>query len=192
MKTFEFRNAKKVIIEGPLILQPEIFQDERGSFFESWNMDRFNHATNNKVIFVQDNQSISSKGVLRGMHYQIPPFEQGKLVRCTKGSVIDVIVDLRRESKTFGLWGSIKLKSKKCNQLWIPPGFAHGFLALDLETIFEYKVTNFYSKKHERSLIWNDPTVNINWPEIGLEILVSQKDSKAQTFKNLKGRNEFF
>ena len=192
MKSSEFKHIENGIIDGPLILQPEIYEDDRGSFIESWKRDIFNSLTNNRYSFVQDNQSISSIGVLRGMHYQIPPYEQGKLVRCSKGAVLDVIIDLRKHSKTFGLWGAIKLESKKYNQLWIPPGFAHGFLSLEMDTIFEYKVTNYYSKSHERALIWNDPNINIKWPEINTKIKVSKKDSQAYSFKELCQFNDFF
>ena len=185
MKCSKFKHNKNDFFEGPLILQPEVYKDERGYFIENWNMKNFDEILKRPSIFVQDNQSISRKGVLRGMHYQTSPFAQGKLVSCSNGSVFDVIIDLRKNSDTFSFWAGIELKASNFLQLWIPPGFAHGFLSLEMNTIFQYKVTNYYSKNNERSLLWNDSIININWPEIGSEFLISEKDSKAFSFNEL-------
>ena len=191
MKIFKCKNNQKGYFEGPCIFEPEIHSDERGSFFESWNMRSFNKYINKEIYFVQDNQSISRKGVLRGMHYQLPPMEQGKLVRCTYGSVYDVIVDLRKNSSTYSLWSGTKLNSYLNNQLWVPPGFAHGFLSLEEGTIFEYKVTNYWSKNHEKSLYWQDPIVNISWPSDS-NFKISEKDKKAFSIKTLEMNNFLF
>ena len=192
MKSAQLKNNKGGFFDGPLILYPNIYKDQRGAFFESWNMQIFGQLINKNINFVQDNQSISQKGVLRGLHFQTPPMEQGKLVRCTSGAVFDVIVDLRLRSKTFSLWGGILLDSANNNQLWIPPGFAHGFLTLESDTIFEYKVTNYWSKENERSLLWDDSTISVNWPEINGKIIISPKDAKANAFEILKTNNDFF
>lgn len=192
MEVFKFRHNENDFFNGPLILKNEIFEDERGSFTESWNMNKFNKIIEKKVDFVQDNQSISGKGVLRGMHYQIPPLDQGKLVKCISGSVFDVIIDLRKSSDSFSCWAGIKLDSFKNYQLWIPSGFAHGFLALENNTIFQYKVTNTYSKEHERSLNWKDPKINVKWPELDQQFIISKKDSKAPSFEKLNTINSFF
>ena len=192
MKIFKCNHNKNGFFDGPLILQPEVYKDKRGYFFESWNMKNFTKILKRPIQFVQDNQSISKKGVLRGMHYQTSPSEQGKLVTCSNGSVFDVIIDLRKNSKTFSFWAGIELKSSSFNQLWIPPGFAHGFLSLEMNTVFQYKVTNYYSKNDERSLIWNDSIIKVNWPEIDADLLISEKDSKALSFEKLKSIDAFF
>ena len=191
MKIKKCKHNKGGFFEGPFVINPEIYSDNRGSFFESWNSRQFNNLIKKNNIFVQDNQSTSHKGVLRGMHYQIPPMDQGKLVRCTHGSVYDVIVDLRLNSDTFSLWSGIKLNANNNSQLWIPSGFAHGFLSLEQDTIFEYKVTNYWSKKHEKSLCWNDMTININWPEIGI-YNISYKDNEGLSLEELKSYNYLF
>ena len=154
-------------------------------------MKDFTRILKRPIEFVQDNQSISRKGVLRGMHYQTSPLAQGKLVSCSNGSVFDVIIDLRRSSNTFSFWAGIDLSACKFNQLWIPPGFAHGFLSLEENTVFQYKVTNYYSKINERTLIWNDSTIGVSWPEIDTELLISEKDSKAFSFDKLKLVEDF-
>ena len=191
MKIRNCKHNKNGVFDGPLILEPSIFKDSRGLFFESWNMYNFNEIIPHKTKFVQDNQSISRKGVLRGMHYQLPPMDQGKLVRCVNGAVFDVIVDIRKESNTYAHWAGINLDSVNHNQLWIPPGFAHGFLALEDNTIFEYKVTNYWSKKYERSLIWNDSTISIDWPDFD-RISISQKDSKSKVLKTIEFLDDLF
>jgi len=191
MEIKKCKHNKGGFFEGPFVINPEIYSDNRGCFFESWNSRQFNNLIKKNNIFVQDNQSTSHKGVLRGMHYQIPPMDQGKLVRCTHGSVYDVIVDLRLNSDTFSLWSGIKLNANNNSQLWIPSGFAHGFLSLEQDTIFEYKVTNYWSKNHEKSLCWNDMTIKINWPEIGI-YNISYKDNEGLSLEELKSYNYLF
>lgn len=152
---------KESFIKGLFEIQPRIFEDERGFFFESYNKDAFaKHGLD--FDFVQDNQSFSVKGVLRGLHFQKEPFAQGKLVRVVKGKVLDVVVDLRRSSPTFGQHATFVLEAEKNNMVYVPEGFAHGFLALE-EAIFMYKCTNLYNKASESGIIWNDPTLNIDW-----------------------------
>ncbi len=146
-----------------LILEPQVFGDARGFFFESYNARDFASATGCDVVFVQDNHSRSARGVLRGMHYQIT-HSQGKLVRVTSGTVFDVVVDLRRASPSFGQWDGVMLSDDNKRQLWIPPGFAHGFVTLSDHAEFLYKTTDYWYPEHERSLLWNDPTVAIEWP----------------------------
>lgn len=171
----------KTAIEGVLIIKPDVFKDERGYFFESYNKERFAKAGLD-MNFVQDNESKSSKGVLRGLHFQRPPFAQGKLVRVIKGSVMDVAVDLRKDSPTYGQWVSHILSEENKEMFWIPEGFAHGFLTLEDETIFSYKCTNVYNKESEGSIIWNDPDINIDW-NIEKPIL-SEKDKVSPFFKD--------
>ncbi|MBU2650763.1 MAG: dTDP-4-dehydrorhamnose 3,5-epimerase [Bacteroidetes bacterium] len=169
-------------IIGLLIVKPKVFEDDRGYFFESFNRNRF---LNNgiDVLFDQDNESRSQKNVLRGLHFQAPPFEQGKLVRVIRGSVLDVAVDIRKDSPTYGKWSSIVLTADNKLMYWIPPGFAHGFLSLEDQTVFSYKCTNVYNKDSEGSIRWNDPDLNINW---GItNPVLSGKDQEAPLFKEL-------
>jgi dTDP-4-dehydrorhamnose 3,5-epimerase len=161
-----------------LLLTPKTFGDERGFFFESFNQKRFNEAVGREVRFVQDNHSKSVLGVLRGLHYQLPPMAQGKLVRVVQGEVFDVAVDIRRSSPTFGKWAGEVLSAANKKQLWIPEGFAHGFVTLTETAEFLYKVTNYYASDCERSIQWNDPTIGICWPFEG-EPVLSQKDAHA-------------
>ena len=170
-------------IQGLLVIKPNIFEDERGYFFESWSQKAFLDIGLD-LNFVQDNQSLSQKGVLRGLHFQNPPFAQGKLVRVIKGSVIDVAVDIRKDSITYGQYFSIELSEKNNKVFWIPAGFAHGFVALEDDTIFSYKCTEVYNKKSEESILWNDTQLNINWGETNP--LVSNKDMNAKRFKDFK------
>ena len=171
----------KTELEGLLIIKPEVFEDERGYFFESYNREKFLKAGID-VNFLQDNESKSRKGVIRGMHLQAPPFEQGKLVRVMRGSVLDVAVDIRKNSPTFGKWSSIILSGQNKWMYWIPPGFAHGFATLEDETIFFYKCTNVFSKESERYFIWNDPDINIDW---GIkDPVVSDRDRNAPGFRD--------
>jgi len=171
----------KTELEGLLIIKPDVFEDERGYFFESYNREKFKKAGID-LKFVQDNESKSKKGVVRGLHLQSPPFEQGKLVRVMRGSVLDVAVDIRKNSPTFGKWASIELSGKNKWMYWIPPGFAHGFATLEDETIFFYKCTNVYNKDAERCFLWNDPDINIDW---GISNpVVSQRDNLAQRFRD--------
>ncbi|KAF1367962.1 dTDP-4-dehydrorhamnose 3,5-epimerase [Yokenella regensburgei] len=170
-------NIIKTEIPDVLIFEPKVFGDERGFFMESFNQKAFEEAVGRKVEFVQDNHSKSSKGVLRGLHYQLPPFAQAKLVRCVVGEVYDVAVDVRKDSETFGKWVGVNLSAENKRQLWIPEGFAHGFMVLSDEAEFLYKTTNYYAPNSDRGLAWNDPDIGINWPLPGKPIL-SDKDSK--------------
>ncbi|MFN4235498.1 MAG: dTDP-4-dehydrorhamnose 3,5-epimerase [Bacteroidia bacterium] len=168
--------------EDLYIIQPKCFEDDRGYFFESYNENEFKKNGLN-LKFVQDNQSLSHKNVLRGMHFQHPPFAQGKLVRVIKGAVFDVVIDLRKKSPTFGKYFSIELNEHNKTMLYVPEGFAHGFLTLEDNTIFFYKCTNFYNKAAEDCIIWNDPAININW---GISNpLVSEKDSLAKPLSEI-------
>ena len=171
-----------VDIKGLVLIEPAILTDNRGYFFESWHEKKF-AAGGLDLNFVQDNESCSAKGVLRGFHFQIPPFEQGKLVRVVKGAALDIVVDIRKNSPDYGKHFKVVLDDKKKNMLWIPPGFAHGFLSMEDNTVFVYKCTNFYDKPSEKGLLWNDAELNIDW---GISNpLVSDKDMELSTFKNL-------
>lgn len=161
-----------------LILEPKVFGDDRGFFFESFNQRDFQHSTNLDVNFVQDNHSKSSTGVLRGLHYQIQ-HPQGKLVRVTLGTVYDVAVDLRRSSPNFGKWVGIELSADNKRQMWIPPGFAHGFMVTSESAEFLYKTTDYWYPEHERGLLWSDPAIGINWPS-SVEPKLAAKDASAQ------------
>jgi dTDP-4-dehydrorhamnose 3,5-epimerase len=166
-------------LPGVLVIEPKVFGDDRGFFFESFNQRAFDAAVGHHVDFVQDNHSRSMRGVLRGLHYQLAPHAQGKLVRVAQGSAFDVAVDMRRGSPTFGRWVGVTLDTHSQRQLWIPPGFAHGFLALENDTHFLYKTTDYYAKDCERSLAWNDPAIGIEWPELGAPPLLAPKDASA-------------
>lgn len=163
-------------LKGCFILEPTIFEDKRGYFFESFNEEKFNLLIKKKVSFVQDNESFSSKGVLRGLHYQAGQHAQAKLVRVIKGKVLDVAVDIRANSKTFGQHIAVELSEDNKNQLFIPRGFAHGFVVLSDTAIFSYKCDNFYNKASEGGIIFNDPKLNIDWQLPEKELLVSEKD----------------
>jgi dTDP-4-dehydrorhamnose 3,5-epimerase len=171
-------------LSGVYILHPAVHHDLRGMFFESFNVNKFLQLTNTDVTFVQDNQSISYKNVLRGLHYQ-QPNGQGKLVRVTHGSVFDVAVDIRKDSLTFGQWVGVELSEENKKQLWIPDGFAHGFLALTNMVTVQYKVTEYYDKASEKSIRWNDPTINIKWPLTESPIL-SEKDAAAPLLNDIQ------
>ena len=181
-------------IPGPALVQPRVFHDERGFFYESWNQRALNKALVeagalpeqqlHTLSFVQDNHSCSSLGVLRGLHYQLPPSGQGKLVRCVKGEIFDVAVDLRRDSPQYGRWIGAHLSAQNHHQLWIPEGFAHGFLTLSDQAEVLYKATAYWSVEHERSLLWSDPDLAIAWPRrladgSNLTVLQSGKDQQA-------------
>ena len=176
-------NIIKTPIKNLLVLEPKVFEDERGYFFESFNKKKLEDI-GIKESFVQDNQSLSNKNVLRGLHFQAPPFAQGKLVRVIKGSVLDVAVDIRKDSPTFGNYFSVILSEKNKKMFWIPPGFAHGFLTLEDQTIFSYKCSGDYNLSSEGSLLWNDPHLKIEW-NIDQPI-VSAKDQEAQPFTSFK------
>jgi dTDP-4-dehydrorhamnose 3,5-epimerase len=166
-------------LPGVLILEPTVFRDERGFFLESFNQRSFDQAVGRHVEFVQDNHSCSRRGALRGLHYQVAPHAQGKLVRVVRGSAFDVAVDLRRDSPTFARWVGVTLDAQQQRQLWIPPGFAHGFLALEDDTHFLYKTTAFYARECERTIAWNDPTIAIDWPQLAAAPLLAEKDAKG-------------
>lgn len=168
-------------IPDVFIFEPKVFGDARGFFFESFNQKIFEEAIGRKVEFVQDNHSQSEKGVLRGLHYQLDPHAQGKLVRCVEGEVFDVAVDIRKSSPTFGLWVGVHLSSENKRQLWIPEGFAHGFLALSETVQFVYKATDYYAPQSERSIRWDDPEIGINWPGLS-NLNISEKDAKGLNF----------
>jgi len=167
-----------------LILQPRVFGDERGFFMESYNRRAFNDAVGYEVDFVQDNHSRSACGVLRGLHYQLPPYAQGKLVRVTSGRVFDVAVDMRRGSRNFGKWIGVELSSENHRQIWIPEGFAHGFQVTSDHADFLYKTTNYYAPGSERAVRWNDPQIGINWPESEIPRRLTQKDATAPLLPN--------
>ena len=160
------------------VIMPDIFKDDRGYFFESFNQKNFNKAIGSKINFVQDNESKSKKGVLRGMHYQKQPFSQGKLIHVNQGEIFDVALDIRKESPTYGEWVSEILSADNKKQLWIPEGFAHGFLALSEEVKVIYKTTQFYSKNHEKTIKYNDKKFNIKWPEM-TQYFLSDNDMNA-------------
>ncbi|HEY3985464.1 dTDP-4-dehydrorhamnose 3,5-epimerase [Cedecea sp.] len=176
-------NVIKTEIADLLIIEPKVFGDSRGFFFESFNQTMFDAAVGDKINFVQDNHSKSSKNVLRGLHFQENPHAQGKLVRCIAGEVFDVAVDIRRDSETFGKWVGVILSASNKRQLWIPEGFAHGFVTLEDNTEFVYKTTDFYHPESEQSIAWNDPDINIEWPLMESPIL-SAKDLSAKCLRD--------
>lgn len=165
-------------IPDVLIIEPQVFEDERGFFFESFNQSAFNEAVGCDVVFVQDNHSRSVKGVLRGLHYQQAPYEQGKLVRVVYGEVFDVAVDIRPSSPTFNQWIGVTLSAENKKQLWIPEGFAHGFFVLSEVADFLYKTTNYWAPSAERSIGWNDQRIGIEWPIDNLAPLLLEKNNK--------------
>ena len=185
MKSELIYSNKGNIMQGPLLLKPSIFYDKRGYFLESWNQNVFNKFVDKEVSFVQDNQSTSNKGVVRGMHFQASPFQQSKLVRCMYGSIFDVIVDIRKTSNTFGEWYGIELKATDHYQLWIPFGFAHGFLSLAQDSVVLYKVDQFRSENHERLLNWNDEFIGIQWPKVNQLYNLSEKDKNAPNLSEI-------
>ncbi|MEO7152145.1 MAG: dTDP-4-dehydrorhamnose 3,5-epimerase [Burkholderiaceae bacterium] len=162
-----------------LLLEPRVFTDERGYFMESWNQRVFDRAVGRHVAFVQDNHSRSCQGVLRGLHYQLPPHGQGKLVRVTHGRVFDVAVDIRRSSADFGRWTGIELSDANQRQLWIPPGHAHGFLVLSESADFAYKTTEYWFAESDRALRYDDAEIGIDWPEVSCDLVVGAKDRDA-------------
>jgi len=181
-----YLNIEKFDVEGPLLLTPRVFGDDRGFFFESWNQSywiaQLEQFGQQQCSFVQDNHSRSSHGVLRGLHYQLPPHAQGKLVRCVLGEIFDVAVDIRRGSTSFGGWVAANLSAENKQQLWIPAGFAHGFLTISEQAEVLYKTTDFWSKQSEQSIRWDDPTLAIKWPLQlieGSSAQLSEKDDGA-------------
>lgn len=190
-------NIIETKIKGLLILEPRVFGDDRGWFMESFNQKNFEQALTERNLeipnFVQDNHSYSQKGVLRGLHYQLYPHAQGKLVRVVQGRAWDVAVDIRQDSPTFGQWMGVELTGENHKQFWIPAGFAHGFVALEDNTQFLYKTTNYYSKEYERSIVWNDVDLAIEWPlGGGLELKLTDKDKGASSFIELMKLGQIF
>lgn len=176
--------AINTFIEDLIIIEPTIFKDDRGYFFESYSEEWFRKNVSN-THFVQDNQSLSTYGVLRGLHFQRPPHQQAKLVRVIHGSVWDIAVDIRPDSTTFGKYFGIELSAQNNKQLFIPRGFAHGFIVMSNEAIFQYKCDNYYHPESEDALIWNDPILNIDWPIDLNKIILSEKDKKNKLFSDL-------
>ena len=182
MRIENLKTKTNRLIIGPKIFTPNIKIDDRGYFFESWKKDFFEKLLKKTVNFKQDNISFSKKGVLRGLHYQKGPFSQGKLISCASGSIYDIAVDIRKDSDTYGNWGSVILSSKNEKSFWIPEGFAHGFLALEDNTKIHYKVTDYWKKDYERSINWNDKFINIDWnfKSFGISSpILSSKDKEA-------------
>lgn len=175
---------KETEIKGVWILEPKVFKDARGYFFEAWKQTDFDAHIGRHVEFIQDNESKSSYGVLRGLHYQKGEYSQAKLVRVVKGRVLDVAVDIRKSSPTFGKYVMVELSEDNKRQFFIPSGFAHGFLVLSEEAIFTYKVDNIYAPQHEASIRWNDETIGIKWPIDPKDVLTSEKDLKANSLEN--------
>ena len=176
-------NVIPTAIPDVIIIEPKVFGDERGFFYESFNQKVFNDATGLDVQFVQDNHSRSRQGVLRGLHYQLPPHAQGKLVRCVRGAVFDVAVDIRKSSPTFGKWVGVELSETNHRQFWIPPGFAHGFLTLSETADFLYKTTDYYMPAFERGIRWNDPQVGVAWPEL-MPVSLNARDASFPNIGN--------
>jgi dTDP-4-dehydrorhamnose 3,5-epimerase len=176
--TLQVMEYKQTDIKGVFIIEPRVFQDARGYFFEAWKDEEFQQKVG-KIKFIQDNESKSSYGVLRGLHYQKGEYSQAKLVRVIKGKVLDVAVDIRKSSPTFGKYVMVELSEENNRQLFIPRGFAHGFLVLSDEAIFTYKVDNVYAPQHEASIRWNDEQIHIEWPIDSKDVLTSEKDLKA-------------
>jgi dTDP-4-dehydrorhamnose 3,5-epimerase len=171
-------------LKGCFIIEPQVFYDDRGYFFECFNQNKFNDLLGKPVTFVQDNESFSSKGVLRGLHYQIGEFAQAKLVRVVNGTVLDVAVDLRKDSKTFGQHITVELSGENKRQLFVPRGFAHGFIVLSETVILSYKCDNFYNKESEGGIIFNDPSLNINWKLPESDFIISKKDLVLPKLEN--------
>ena len=189
-------NVIETKIDGLLILQPRVFGDDRGWFMESFNQQAFEQILKERNLdipqFVQDNHSCSQKNTLRGLHFQKAPYAQGKLVRVVQGKAWDVAVDIRQHSPTFGQCVGIELTATNHRQFWIPAGFAHGFIALEDNTQFLYKTTNYYHKESERTILWNDDDLNIDWPVEGLELKLTEKDSDGATFEKARTSGDIF
>ena len=195
MRAESSRGSGGAVVEGPLLLTPQVFGDDRGFFLESWNGERWQELLaahgQSSVPFVQDNHSRSARGVLRGLHWQLPPHPQAKLVRCVLGSIFDVAVDLRRGSPSFGQWLGAELSATNHQQLWIPVGFAHGFLTLSEHAEVLYKTTDFWSRSCERALRWDDPDLAISWPQLETAPLLSEKDGAAPLLAELGAADRF-
>lgn len=186
MNIQKIKSKQGIEFKGLLLITPKVFNDQRGSFYESWNKSVFDKTITSKINFFQDNHSTSMKGVLRGLHYQTSPSPQGKLVRCISGEIFDVAVDIRKNSKTFGMWFGVELSGENKKQIWIPEGFAHGFLTISNIAEVLYKTTAYWNKDCEKSIRWDDKTLAINWPLNKLNKerpLLSKKDELANSFK---------
>ena len=196
MEYLNVSSNKGNLINGPLIIKPKVFLDNRGYFFESWNHSEFNKIISRQVNFVQDNHSESKYGVIRGLHYQLRPKAQAKLVRCSKGEIFDVLVDIRKDSRTYGEWSSVILNEQNKLQFWIPEGFVHGFMSLKNFSEVQYKTNEYWDKEHERSLYWKDSDLNINWPLANSneenKIIINDKDSIAPNLKEIEKNGDLF
>ena len=195
MQVDQLKSNQGEVMDGPLLITPSAFGDERGWFFESWNQRTLDEAVGEAVVFSQDNHSRSVRGVLRGLHYQLAPEPQAKLVRCSQGSIFDVAVDIRRRSSTFGQWVGAELTAANKSQLWIPVGFAHGFLTLSDVAEVQYKARGFWDKSCERAIVWNDPDIAIDWPLErleGTEVSLSGKDAEAAGFMTAVAAEDVF
>ncbi|MBX3631523.1 MAG: dTDP-4-dehydrorhamnose 3,5-epimerase [Simplicispira sp.] len=178
--------ATRLSIPDVVLIEPKVFGDARGFFFESFNQRAFNAATGTDHAFVQDNHSRSARGVLRGLHFQVAPRAQGKLVRVTRGAVFDVAADIRPASPTFGQWVGVELSEDNQRQLWVPPGLAHGFLVLSESADFLYKTTDYYSPEHERCIAWDDAQLAIAWPDVGMAPVLSAKDQAGLSLASVQ------
>ena len=195
MQVDQLKSNQGAMMDGPLLITPTAFGDERGWFFESWNQRTLDEAVGEAVVFSQDNHSRSVRGVLRGLHYQLAPEPKAKLVRSSLGSIFDVAVDIRRRSPTFGQWVGAELTAANKSQLWIPEGFAHGFLTLSDVAEVQYKASGFWNKSCERAIVWNDPDIAIDWPLERLEgtdVSLSGKDAEAAGFKSAVAAEDVF
>ena len=195
MQVEPLQTAQGLSIEGPLLITPRVFGDDRGWFFESWNQNNFNEAVGETVVFSQDNHSRSVRGVLRGLHYQLAPEPQAKLVRASLGAIFDVAVDIRSSSPSFGQWVGTILSADNKQQLWVPEGFAHGFLTLSEVAEVQYKARGFWNKGCERAIRWKDPELAIHWPLNQLEgvvVSLSEKDAAAPSIKAAVSAGDIF
>lgn len=194
MKKRLLKTNKKNLFEGPYILTPNLMRDDRGYFFESWNKSLFDNLISQNINFVQNNNSLSKLGTLRGMHYQTKPSAQAKLIKVLQGSIYDVIIDLRYSSETFSEWGFVYLDNVKNEQLWVPEGFAHGFLTLSDTAIVEYSVTDYWNRDNERTLIWNDSQIEIKWPfsDNNKIPIISEKDKSGFTLNQIINNQDIF
>ena len=178
-------------IDDLFLITPSIFHDNRGYFYESWNQKDFDQLIGKSINFLQDNHSFSKQGVVRGLHFQLQPFQQSKLVMCISGEIFDVAVDLRKDSRTFGSWVGVILNDKNHNKLWVPEGFAHGFLVMSSSALVIYKVDQYWKKDYEKSIRWDDEYLQIKWPEVKGKGLISEKDSNSINFLDLN-ENQIF
>ena len=195
MQLEQLTTGSGTILQGPLLITPPAFGDDRGWFYESWNQRKFDEAVGESVLFSQDNHSRSIQGVLRGLHYQLAPEPQAKLLRATVGAIYDVAVDIRRGSPTFGAWVGAELSAENKAQLWIPEGFAHGFLTLSSVAEVQYKARGFWNKSCERAIVWNDSDLAIAWPLErleGAEVSLSGKDAEAPGFQAAASEGDVF